>query len=60
MSIYDSRVLHCGTPNRSQKERILMYATFRNPKGPSSDSDFWNVASIRPEYDGKYKLKDFL
>ena len=60
MSIYDSRVLHCGTPNNSGKERILMYATFRNPKGPDSDSDFWNVASIRPEYAGKYSLKDFL
>lgn len=60
MSIYDSRVLHCGTSNISGKERILMYATFRNPKGPKSDSDFWNVASIRPEYVGKYRLSDFL
>lgn len=60
MSIYDSRLLHCGTPNKSNKKRILMYATFRNPKGPKKDADFWNVASIRPEYKGKYKLGNFL
>lgn len=60
VSIYDSRVLHCGTSNRSDKQRILLYATFRNPGGPSSDSDFWNVASIRPEYKGKYFLGDFM
>jgi Phytanoyl-CoA dioxygenase (PhyH) len=59
-AVYDSRVLHCGTPNKSEKSRILFYATFRNPKGPGKDSDFWNVASIRPEYVGKFKLKDFL
>ena len=59
-SIYDSRVLHCGTSNRSDKPRILLYATFRNPDGPSADSDFWNVASIRPEYKGKYCLGDFM
>lgn len=60
MSIYDSRVLHCGTANRSNKQRILLYATFKNPFGPSDDDDFWNVASIRPEYVGKYFLKDFM
>jgi ectoine hydroxylase-related dioxygenase (phytanoyl-CoA dioxygenase family) len=60
MAVYDSRVLHCGTSNRSQKDRILLYATFKNPKGPKSDSDFWNVASIRPEYEGKYCLGDFM
>jgi hypothetical protein len=58
VSIYDSRVLHCGTPNRSNKQRILMYVTFRNPS--KKDSDFWNVASIRPEYKGKFTLGDFL
>lgn len=60
MAVYDSRVLHCGTSNRSKKERILLYATFRNPNGPNSDSGFWNVASIRPEYVGKYCLRDFM
>lgn len=60
MSIYDSRVLHCGTANRSNKQRVLLYATFKNPSGPSDDDDFWNVASIRPEYVGKYCLNDFM
>mmetsp|Transcript_17163 Transcript_17163/g.16489 ORF Transcript_17163/g.16489 Transcript_17163/m.16489 type:complete len:339 (+) Transcript_17163:54-1070(+) len=57
VSIYDSRVLHCGTPNRSNKKRILIYVTFRNPS--KKDSDFWNVASIRPEYKGKFRVRDF-
>jgi ectoine hydroxylase-related dioxygenase (phytanoyl-CoA dioxygenase family) len=60
MSIYDSRVLHCGTANRSDRQRILLYATFKNPSGPSDDDDFWNVASIRPEYVGKFYLNDFM
>jgi ectoine hydroxylase-related dioxygenase (phytanoyl-CoA dioxygenase family) len=60
MAVYDSRVLHCGTSNRSQKERILLYVTFKNPDGPKSDSDFWNVASIRPELVGQCRLGDFL
>lgn len=73
VSIYDSRCLHCGTENQSDKPRILLYATFRNnadlSKGIGSSNnnnkddqqdDYWNVASIRPEYVGKYTLRDFM
>ena len=73
VSVYDSRVLHCGTENVSDNVRILMYATFRSLSGTKGfkgskgfadkqddEEDFWNVASIRPEYVGKYKLKDFM
>ena len=65
--MYDSRCLHCGTENRSDKPRILFYATFRNnadiSKGignKEQQDDYWNVASIRPEYVGKYTLRDFM
>ena len=60
VSVYDSRTLHCGTDNCSARRRILLYTTWKNPRAKERDDDFWNVASIRPEYAGKYKLKDFL
>jgi len=61
VSVYDSRTLHCGTENRSDRRRILLYTTWKNPRAAERDDDFWNVASIRPEYGGgKYTLKDFL
>ena len=67
VSIYDTRCLHCGTENQSDKPRILLYATFRNSAdvqkgigGKDQQDDYWNVASIRPEYVGKYTLRDFM
>lgn len=31
-AIYDSRVLHCGSANKSRSSRALFYFSFRNPK----------------------------
>jgi ectoine hydroxylase-related dioxygenase (phytanoyl-CoA dioxygenase family) len=58
--VYDSRCLHCGTPNQSDRPRVLFYASFRNPRAGKQGEDFWNVASLRPEYAGQYTLKQFM
>jgi hypothetical protein len=58
-TIYDSRTLHCGTANKSNSVRMLLYFTFKNFHGPRSD-EYYNVQSIRPEFKRKYFLKDFL
>lgn len=42
-ALYDSRVLHCGSANRSDRSRALFYFSFRNPKIPYPG----NPASIR-------------
>ena len=61
--VYDSRTHHCGTANDSAKTRRIFYFSFSSPKGIAADDDdfedFWNVASIRNDIKGKYKLKDF-
>jgi Phytanoyl-CoA dioxygenase (PhyH) len=44
-SLYDSRVLHCGSANRHpHQSRALFYMSFRNPRV----ADPGNPASIRP------------
>lgn len=58
--LYDSRCLHCGTENLSNRPRVLFYVSFRNPKAGKQGDDFWNVASIRPENSGQYALKQFM
>ena len=67
VSIFDTRCVHCGTENQSDKPRVLLYATFRNNAnvqkgigGKDQQDDYWNVASLRPEYAGKYTLRDFM
>ena len=61
--VYDSRLHHCGTANHSSETRRIFYFSFSSPKGISADDDdfedFWNVASIRDNIKGKFKLKDF-
>ena len=60
VTVYDSRILHCGSANNSDsKSRILFYFSFVNPAGFEEDDDSWNVASIRSENKGKYCLRDF-
>ena len=44
--IFDSRVLHCGTANRSNDSRALFYFSFKNPKVARYTG---NPASIRKE-----------
>ena len=58
-ALYDSRTLHCGGANRSPTQRALFYFTFTNPEGFQEEEDAWNVASIRDELRGKYRLRDF-
>jgi hypothetical protein len=62
-AMYDSRVLHGGTANKSQKPRVLFYLSFINASGKMDDeldeNSFSNVASIRPEYIRKYTLSSF-
>jgi ectoine hydroxylase-related dioxygenase (phytanoyl-CoA dioxygenase family) len=48
-AIYDSRVLHCGTANRSDTSRALFYVSFKRP----NISYTGNPPSIRPELQGK-------
>jgi len=51
-AMYDSRVLHCGTANLSDKPRALFYFSFKNP-----DIGYpGNPASIRPELAGRLTL----
>ena len=58
-ALYDSRTLHCGGANRSPSPRALFYFTFTNPEGFQEENDAWNVASIREELRGKYRLSNF-
>ena len=44
-AIFDSRTLHCGTANRSEKSRALFYFSFKNPEVGYPG----NPASIRQE-----------
>ena len=71
-AVYDSRLLHCGGANRSEKPRVLFYFTVSNPKAEESDSLYdpegclhdiseqeqSDVASIRRETKG-ITLGDF-
>ena len=55
-AIFDSRTLHCGTANRSDKSRALFYFSFKSPKLAGSTG---NPASIRRELgDAKVTLGD--
>ena len=53
-AVYDSRVLHCGTANRSEDQsRALFYFSFKNPNiGPVVGSP----GSIRRDMIGKWSL----
>jgi ectoine hydroxylase-related dioxygenase (phytanoyl-CoA dioxygenase family) len=59
-AVYDSRTLHCGGGNSSDKIRVIFYCSFINAAGPlAHKKDFWNVTSILPEYVDKFCLDDF-
>jgi len=57
-ALYDSRVLHWGGANCSDKTRALLYVTFRDP---SADVSALGVEqhSIRKELSGRIRLGDF-
>jgi len=44
-AVMDSRLLHCGTANTSDKRRVLMYVTFRNPKYGGPDVEQGSLLS---------------
>jgi len=54
VSIFDSRTVHCGTANLSEKSRYLFYVSFLDPRVP----DPGNPGSIRPAYDHRLSLAD--
>lgn len=56
--IYDSRILHAGGANRSDRTRALLYVTFRDP---TSDPAALGIDqhSIRAELAGKFCLSSF-
>jgi len=59
--LFDSRLLHCGTANRSLKDesRALFFFSFRHPKvnlsNPGGDQP-----SIRSDLKGRFRLSDFV
>ena len=58
--LFDSRLLHCGTANKSGKDsRALLFFSFKHPNvnlvNPGGDT-----ASIRPDLKGRCRLSDFL
>jgi ectoine hydroxylase-related dioxygenase (phytanoyl-CoA dioxygenase family) len=50
--IFDSRLLHAGTANRTNTSRAILYFTFKNPKIGYPG----NPSSMRPELAGKLTL----
>ena len=56
-TLYDSRILHCGSANRSGTTRALFYVTFKHP-----DVDFpGNTGSLGYGLDqSPWTLRDFL
>ena len=57
-AVYDSRLLHCGGANRSDRPRVLLYLSLLHPQGPlaTGRDNVANVASIRPELAGRLTL----
>ena len=53
-AIFDSRVLHCGGANVSEKSRALLYCSFQNP----SIVHVGNPGSIRKDMIGKWNFQE--
>ena len=54
-TLFDSRLLHCGGGNESDRRRVLFYFSF---EVDGSDNPNTAVSSIREELRGKYSLAD--
>ena len=54
-SVFDSRLLHCGTENVSESRRVLFYITYgpKNAENPNR-----GFSTIREEFRGRYTLED--
>ena len=73
IAIYDSRLLHCGGSNRSDKQRVLFYFSFKNlsknknyvsvgsgtVSATAERLSAMNGASMRSQYKGQFILSDF-
>lgn len=57
--VYDSRVLHCGSENLSQRTRVLLYLTFRHPGRDPKELGI-QQHSIRKDLAGRFHLRDFV
>ena len=56
-TVFDSRLLHCGGGNASDKRRVLFYFSF---EVEGSDNPNSAVSTIREELRGKVTLGDLL
>jgi len=57
--LYDSRVLHAGGSNSSNRTRMLMYITFRHAGVDAKEAGI-DQHSIRSDLAGRYRLADFM
>lgn len=60
VSIFDSRLLHCGEMNSSKSRRILFYLTISSQHEWPLANGLHGSNSIRLEDKGKWKIKNFL
>ena len=60
VSIFDSRILHCGLANSSRKRRILAYLTVSKQQRWPLPDGLHGSNSVRKEDRYRYQIKDFL
>lgn len=60
VSIFDSRVLHCGCANSSKQRRVLAYLTVSRQQRWPLPNGLHGSNSIRAEDRWKYQIKDLL
>ena len=60
VSIFDSRLLHCGMENTSLDRRLLFYFTVSEQKEWPLPNGLHGSNSILREDKGKYTVRDFL
>lgn len=60
VSIFDSRILHCGSANNSNKRRVLFYFTLSKQERWPLPNGLHGSNSIRSEDRYKWKVRDIL
>ena len=60
VSIFDSRLLHCGMANKSNKRRVLFYFSVSKSQRWPLDGGLHGPNSIRAEDRYRWQVKDFL
>lgn len=60
VAIFDSRLLHCGMPNKSTKRRVIFYFSVSKQQRWPLPGGLHGSNSIRPEDRYRYQVKDFL